>query len=100
MFAQGYGCDQSMWQDRPFRRTSRQFHDRSAAAIKEPERFETLTMVGPSPHYINETVISGDSTAATSTGFSSLSRAIMLLGPRDGVRDHGPRRKARVSGRA
>jgi hypothetical protein len=55
MFAQGYGCDQSMWQDRPFRRTSRQFHDRSAAAIKEPERFETLTMVGPSPHYINET---------------------------------------------
>jgi sigma-B regulation protein RsbQ len=59
LFAHGYGCDQNMW-----RFITPAFEERykivlfdhvgALAAIREPDRFDRLVLIGPSPRYIND----------------------------------------------
>ena len=51
------------------------------AAAKEPDRFDRLVLVGPSPRYVNEGTTSGDSPARTSRDCWSSSTATTSAGP-------------------
>jgi pimeloyl-ACP methyl ester carboxylesterase len=50
------------------------------AAIREPERFEKLILVGPSPRYVDDGDYVGGSLERTSTSCSTRSRAITSAG--------------------
>jgi sigma-B regulation protein RsbQ len=52
------------------------------ASIESPDRFRTLTMIGPSPCYINSGDYEGGWSVPMSTACSRPWRVIMLRGPR------------------